>query len=397
LKKPLVILAILVLMINIAYASGPVKMRMQVDKNNYIVAKDNDIITKTFDTTPIMIEGTTFVPLRGIFEHFGATVDWVSETEKIEVEMDSSLIILQKDSNKALVNGNEYILSKSVTIVNKRTMIPLSSISEILGLNVLRDEASNYITISNNYLENIEEDKVTYADKVIQLQLSKSIYPSLDFMRNTIVKVWVSNSFERVDFWKIALKAQEIANVMEQAEKMYQEFFPEKYIENEIENTWKYFDLVRIGLMQMGNGSGELIDQEKDFLKTVLHTLSDIDNYKDQNLEDSEYTSLEKMILLMSVVPKPQTDLMLTENTVKPPKKLEESLTMEEALNYMNSDLNIKGYSFDRETFHLFLVEIDEEEYIVAIHKDYSRISGALPRNSLDYYKQIEFEEISIP
>jgi len=384
-------------MINIAYASGPVKMRMQVDKNNYIVAKDNDIITKTFDTTPIMIEGTTFVPLRGIFEHFGATVDWVSETEKIEVEMDSSLIILQKDSNKALVNGNEYILSKSVTIVNKRTMIPLSSISEILGLNVLRDEASNYITISNNYLENIEEDKVTYADKVIQLQLSKSIYPSLDFMRNTIVKVWVSNSFERVDFWKIALKAQEIANVMEQAEKMYQEFFPEKYIENEIENTWKYFDLVRIGLMQMGNGSGELIDQEKDFLKTVLHTLSDIDNYKDQNLEDSEYTSLEKMILLMSVVPKPQTDLMLTENTVKPPKKLEESLTMEEALNYMNSDLNIKGYSFDRETFHLFLVEIDEEEYIVAIHKDYSRISGALPRNSLDYYKQIEFEEISIP
>src|SRR6056297_721330 len=110
-------------MVNIAYASGPVKMRMQVDNNNYIVVKGDDIITKTFDTTPIMIEGSTFVPVRGIFEHFGATVDWISETEKIEVEMDSSLIILQKDSNEALVNDQVHQLNQSVTVVSNRTMV----------------------------------------------------------------------------------------------------------------------------------------------------------------------------------------------------------------------------------------------------------------------------------
>jgi len=307
------------------------------------------------------------------------------------------LIILQKDSNEALVNDQVHQLNQSVTVVSNRTMVPLRFISETLGFNVKWEEASNYITISNNYLENTEEDIVTYADKVTQIQLAKSIYPSLDYMRNTIVKVWISNSFERVDFWKMSLKAQEIANVMEQAEMMYQEFFPEKYIEYEIENTWKYFDIVRMNLMTLANGYGELIDPEKNFLKTVLHTLTDIANYKDQNLEDSEYTNLEKMALLMRIVPKPQVDLILTENTISTPEKLEESLTIEEALKYLNSDLNIKGYSFDREVFHLFLVVINEEEYVVAIHKDYGRISGAISRNSLDYYMQIEFEEISIP
>jgi len=395
-KRILVILTILALMVNIAYASDPVKMRMQVGNDNYIVVTDDDIITKTFDTTPIMVNDATFVPIRGIFEHFGATVNWISETEKIEVEMHNSVIVLQKDSNEVLVDNQAHQLNQSVTLVNNRAMIPLRFISETLGFNVKWEETDKSIIVSNKDLINTEEGLSTYVENVTSRQLAKSINPQLYYIRNNIAKMWISNTFERDDFWKLSSKALQIANTMEQAEMLYQNLYPQLYETYEMKDSWKYFEFVRLDFSQMANGYGELIEQEKEFLKSVHNTISKITNYKEETLEseDQNYSNLEKLAMLISIVPKDQAKIHLNKVRSEPLEKLEVSLTKEEAMAKIDSQYEIKGYSFEQMFFHTFLVEVEGEEYVVAIHKDYGHISGVLAINSSRYYKQVEFKPI---
>ncbi len=395
-KRILVILVILVLMINVAYASDSVTMKMQVDNDEYIVVNNDDILTKAFDATPIMIEDVTFVPVRGIFEHFGATVDWISESEKIEITMNSSVIVLKNGSNEAFVNDQAHQLNQSVTVVNKRTMIPLRFISEALGFNVKWEETEKSIIISNKDLIDTEEDLSTYVENVTVRQLAKSINPQLDYIRNTIAKIWISDTFERDDFWKLSSRASQIANTMEQAEMLYQNLYPQLCETHEIKDSWKYFEFVRIDFSQMSNGYGELIDQEIEFLKSVHNTISEITNYREEVLEsdDQNYSSLEKLAMLMNMVPKDQAKIRLNMVKSKPLERLEEPLTREEAMTKIDSKYEVKGYSFEQMFFHAFLVEVEGEEYVVAIHKDYGHISGVLALNASRYYKQVEFEAI---
>jgi len=383
-------------MVNIAYASDLVTMKVQVDNNEYIVVKDDDVIINTFDTTPVMIDDATFVPIRGIFEHFGATVNWIGETEKIEVEMDNTLIRFQKDSKEVLVNDQAHQLNQSVTLVNNRVMIPLRFISETLGYNVKWEETDKSIIVSNKDLINIEEDLSTYVENVTSRQLAKSINPQLYYIRNNIAKMWISNTFERDDFWKLSSKALQIANTMEQAEMLYQNLYPQLYETHEMEDSWKYFEFVRLDFSQMANGYGELIEQEKEFLKSVHNTISKITNYKEETLEseDQNYSNLEKLAMLISIVPKDQAKIRLNKVRSEPLEKLEVPLTKEEAMTRIDSQYEIKGYSFEQMFFHAFLVEVEGEEYVVAIHKDYGHISGVLALNSSRYYKQVEFEAI---
>ena len=395
-KKILVILAVLVLMVNIAYASDLVTMKVQVDNNEYIVVKDDDVIINTFDKTPVMIDDATFVPIRGIFEHFGATVNWIGETEKIEVEMDNTLIRFQKDSKEVLVNDQAHQLNQSVTLVNNRVMIPLRFISETLGYNVKWEETDKSIIVSNKDLINIEEDLSTYVENVTSRQLAKSINPQLYYIRNNIAKMWISNTFERDDFWKLSSNALQIANTMEQTEMLYQNLYPQLYETHEIKDSWKYFEFVRIDFSQMANGYGELIEQEKEFLKSVHNIVSEIANYREETLEsdDQNYSNLEKLAMLMSAVPKDQAKIRLNRVQSKQLEKLEEPLTKEEAMTRIDSQYEIKGYSFVQMFFHAFLVEVEGEEYVVAIHKDYGHISGVQALNASRYYKQVEFEAI---
>jgi len=369
---------------------------MQVDNDEYIVVKNDDILTSAFDTTPIMIEDATFVPVRGIFEHFGATVNWISETATVEIEMDKSAIVLQKGSNEAFVNGQAHQLNQSVTVVNKRAMIPLRFISEALGFNVKWEETDKSIIVSNKDLINIEEDLSTYVENVTSRQLAKSINPQLYYIRNNIAKMWISNTFERDDFWKLSSKALQIANTMEQAEMLYQNLYPQLYETHEIKDSWKYFEFVRIDFSQMANGYGELIEQEKEFLKSVHNTVSEIANYREETLEsdDQNYSNLEKLAMLMSAVPKDQAKIRLNRVQSKQLEKLEEPLTKEEAMTRIDNQYEIKGYSFVQMFFHAFLVEVEGEEYVVAIHKDYGHISGVQALNASRYYKQVEFEAI---
>jgi len=92
--------------------------------------------------------GVTLVPLRVITEAFGATVEWVAETQTILLSYPDVKIVLQINNPVAEVNGKaEALLYPPELTANGFTMVPLRFISETFGATVSFDEATSRITV----------------------------------------------------------------------------------------------------------------------------------------------------------------------------------------------------------------------------------------------------------
>lgn len=104
--------------------------------------------TLSFDTLPIIENGSTLVPLRAIFEPLGAQVEWDSQTQTVLAYTRNTEIKLILGHADAYVNGVMCTLSTPAKSVNGRTMVPLRFVSNALGAEVKWDEAAQVITIN---------------------------------------------------------------------------------------------------------------------------------------------------------------------------------------------------------------------------------------------------------
>ncbi len=103
-----------------------------------------DIVTVTvdgmavqfLDQDPVIVDGRTLVPARGVFEALGAMVDWNGENKQVSVTTDDTTVVLTLDSNEFSVNGEAKWLVVPAQLMNDRTMIPLRAIGESLGCSV---------------------------------------------------------------------------------------------------------------------------------------------------------------------------------------------------------------------------------------------------------------------
>ncbi len=103
----------------------------------------------SFDVPPNMIQGRVLVPLRGIFERLGATVDFDPQTQHIVAVRGPQTVELTIGSRQARVNSNAALLDVPAFTIAGRTMVPLRFISESLGANVQWIEASQTILIGS--------------------------------------------------------------------------------------------------------------------------------------------------------------------------------------------------------------------------------------------------------
>ena len=89
-----------------------------------------------FDQPPLNESGRVMVPMRAIFEAFGATVKY-EPTEKIVTGvLGDKTVILTIGSNKVTVNGQEKLLDVAPKIVNSRTLVPLRVVVESFNADV---------------------------------------------------------------------------------------------------------------------------------------------------------------------------------------------------------------------------------------------------------------------
>jgi len=91
---------------------------------------------KTFDQMPVIVEGRTLVPMRGIFEALGMEVNWDDLSKTAIGKKDGKEIKITIGSTTAYVNGEAKTLDVGAQIINSRTMVPVRFISESLGAKV---------------------------------------------------------------------------------------------------------------------------------------------------------------------------------------------------------------------------------------------------------------------
>lgn len=83
-----------------------------------------------FDSKPVVINGTTLVPMRTIFEALGMDVCWYENSQTILSERSSLNITLKIGSKYAYKNQEEITLLEPPRLINGRTMVPLRFIAE---------------------------------------------------------------------------------------------------------------------------------------------------------------------------------------------------------------------------------------------------------------------------
>jgi hypothetical protein len=116
---------------------------LYIDKPEYIV----NGTPKMLDAAPLIVNGVTLVPVRGVMEALGSSVAWNGENRQVAVTGSGMKILLTLDQSNAEVNEETVPLLQPPQIINGRTMIPLRFISETLRYRVDWDAGERKITI----------------------------------------------------------------------------------------------------------------------------------------------------------------------------------------------------------------------------------------------------------
>ncbi|MBP1934839.1 copper amine oxidase N-terminal domain-containing protein [Ammoniphilus resinae] len=100
-----------------------------------------------YDQPPVLQNGRTLVPLRGIFETLGAKVNWNQVEKKVTATKDNQMIVLTIGSYQAEINDKLHKLDVEAKTINYRTMVPLRFIGEALGEDVHWEQSTKTVFI----------------------------------------------------------------------------------------------------------------------------------------------------------------------------------------------------------------------------------------------------------
>ncbi|HJV45776.1 MAG TPA: alkaline phosphatase family protein [Bacillota bacterium] len=136
------------------FARGPVNKRLFLDpitgqiSENYNVQVKVDGYDVEFDQSPVIVNGTTMVPMRKMFELLGATVQWDGKTGTVTAIKGDKKISLKVDSNLATVNGKEVSLPQAAMLDSGNVLVPVRFVSEVMAGKVDWDSNQRMVVIS---------------------------------------------------------------------------------------------------------------------------------------------------------------------------------------------------------------------------------------------------------
>jgi copper amine oxidase domain protein len=122
------------------------------------------------DTSPVIEDGRTLVPISSIAKSMNATVSWNSSTKtativkdsiKIEMVLETKDVSISKEGQKT-----QLVLDVAAKSINGRTMVPVRAISEIFGSKVVWDKETSSILIDSTSPKKTETTSPKNTDTV---------------------------------------------------------------------------------------------------------------------------------------------------------------------------------------------------------------------------------------
>jgi Copper amine oxidase N-terminal domain. len=102
-----------------------------------------------FDVPPQIINGRTMVPLRAVFEAFGATVEWYAGAQTVIATKGNTEVELMIGSTEPTINGQVIVIDQPGIIVEGRTLAPLRFVGEAFGGIVSWNEVTRTVSITS--------------------------------------------------------------------------------------------------------------------------------------------------------------------------------------------------------------------------------------------------------
>jgi inhibitor of cysteine peptidase len=166
--------------------------QIQADSISSVISIYIDGQKIALDTKPIIDNNRTLVPLRGVFEKLGATVDWNKETSQAIVKNKTIEVLIEPNNQAVLVNGQVQFLDTTSRIQDGRILVPIRFVAETLGYKVTWNATNYRIDIST---------KVAVApvieDKLPTLGSSAAFSQLLHY--NNVLSTYISSHIKTVD------------------------------------------------------------------------------------------------------------------------------------------------------------------------------------------------------
>ena len=110
------------------------------------------------DQPPVVREGRTLVPVRGVFEDLGFVVDWERHAPQTATLTGSGFTVhITVGSAEFTVNGAPHTLDVPAQVIGGRTMLPIRAVLEAVGLYVGWHAGLNIVMISASPVEDAPE------------------------------------------------------------------------------------------------------------------------------------------------------------------------------------------------------------------------------------------------
>lgn len=98
---------------------------------------------------PVIVDGRTLVPVRGVFEQLGFEPIWDGEARTATLTREDYVIVITIDSAAFTTNGETYTLDVPAQIMNDSTMLPLRAVLESVGYELEWDDDTRTVLITS--------------------------------------------------------------------------------------------------------------------------------------------------------------------------------------------------------------------------------------------------------
>ncbi len=124
------------------------------------------------DVNPMIINGRTMVPVRILFDTFGADVLWNESLRQVIISTAASVIVLTIGSKTAYIDGVGRTVDVPPTIVDGRTLVPIRFISDVLHYDVVWNGTTRTVYVTDkNHASGADDDEPSLPSDEIKEEL----------------------------------------------------------------------------------------------------------------------------------------------------------------------------------------------------------------------------------
>ena len=157
------------------------------------------------DQAPVLKDGTTLVPMRGIFEALGARIKWDAPTRTVfantaseealaaNPQTPNTAVSLTINAPEATVNDQKVKLLAPAQIIAGNTMVPLRFVGEALGANVKWDGQHRLIRVLS------DKAKLSIAENKADGSIVKITAPD-----NQVTYMYIKHEADAPSTWDLA-------------------------------------------------------------------------------------------------------------------------------------------------------------------------------------------------